>query len=341
MRLLYRNGWAYLEISRKKRIALHTKDRDNAEAQKLEAERRVAQAKIDQLDNKPRPESITISKLSNLYCARSSGKKPLSAETLKKDKLTLKLFAEVVDDIPIRNVDHTTVDKFEKACRERGVGDEGMASYLRHLKAAFRWAAEKRQKYIESAPQIDLPRDETEKPLEFRLIEREDVVRLIEKAKELRGERFGVLIDVYASTGCRRREALSLSPQKAVLSGKKAYIDVLGKRNKWRRLYIPPYLRADLKAMLDENPVFQWHPDTVSHWFGEICAALDPPVDARLHDLRHTWITRMLERGVPVHIVQVLAGHSKISTTMKYVHVIEEIRARELEDKIYRKGGRL
>jgi site-specific recombinase XerD len=38
----------------------------------------------------------------------------------------------------------------------------------------------------------------------------------------------------------------------------------------------------------------------------------------------------MLLICVPVEIVQVLAGHEKISTTMDYVHLVDKIRARAI-----------
>jgi integrase len=41
----------------------------------------------------------------------------------------------------------------------------------------------------------------------------------------------------------------------------------------------------------------------------------------RLHDLRHTMVTLLLELGVPPHIVQAIAGHANIDVTMKvYAH---------------------
>ena len=42
----------------------------------------------------------------------------------------------------------------------------------------------------------------------------------------------------------------------------------------------------------------------------------------RFHDLRHTVATRMVEKGVPLPVVQEILGHAKISTTMRYTHVI-------------------
>lgn len=42
----------------------------------------------------------------------------------------------------------------------------------------------------------------------------------------------------------------------------------------------------------------------------------------RFHDLRHTAITMMVRRGVILPVVQKIAGHANIKTTMRYVHVI-------------------
>jgi len=51
----------------------------------------------------------------------------------------------------------------------------------------------------------------------------------------------------------------------------------------------------------------------------------------RLHDLRHSAISYMLDSGVPLHVVQKTAGHASVVTTMLYVHVRDDISDRELE----------
>ncbi|GAA0413277.1 hypothetical protein GCM10009530_77300 [Microbispora corallina] len=41
----------------------------------------------------------------------------------------------------------------------------------------------------------------------------------------------------------------------------------------------------------------------------------------RLHDLRHTCVSLLLDLGVPPHIVREIVGHSDIEVTMKvYAH---------------------
>jgi len=39
------------------------------------------------------------------------------------------------------------------------------------------------------------------------------------------------------------------------------------------------------------------------------------------HSLRHSFVTHMLQQGVPVQEVQILAGHSSVTTTMGYSHL--------------------
>jgi len=43
--------------------------------------------------------------------------------------------------------------------------------------------------------------------------------------------------------------------------------------------------------------------------------------DLTFHSLRHTFCTWMIQAGVPVPVVQKLAGHADVKTTMQYLHV--------------------
>jgi integrase len=44
----------------------------------------------------------------------------------------------------------------------------------------------------------------------------------------------------------------------------------------------------------------------------------------RYHDLRHTALTLMVESGINLNVVQSIAGHTEIKTTMKYVHLLAD-----------------
>jgi integrase/recombinase XerD len=44
------------------------------------------------------------------------------------------------------------------------------------------------------------------------------------------------------------------------------------------------------------------------------------------HALRHTFATNELRRGVPIHQLQADLGHSDLSTTAVYLHVVDKER---------------
>jgi integrase len=51
------------------------------------------------------------------------------------------------------------------------------------------------------------------------------------------------------------------------------------------------------------------------------CRAKLAQIDLNFHDLRHEAGSRKLEAGWPLHAVSVWLGHTKISTTEKYLNV--------------------
>lgn len=75
------------------------------------------------------------------------------------------------------------------------------------------------------------------------------------------------------------------------------------------------------------------HPNTLTNAFKRLTVKADVPV-IRLHDLRHTAATLMLEDGTHPKIVQERLGHSDISMTLnRYSHVTMDMQ-REAADRL-------
>ena len=50
------------------------------------------------------------------------------------------------------------------------------------------------------------------------------------------------------------------------------------------------------------------------------------------HDLRHTYISSLVEAGIDLATIKDLAGHSDISMTLKYTHIKEEMKRKAVAE---------
>ena len=72
----------------------------------------------------------------------------------------------------------------------------------------------------------------------------------------------------------------------------------------------------------------QVHADVLSHQVQKLFKACG--IKAKLKDLRHSAATYMLNSGIPIQVVKDILGHANLSTTQIYMHVLDEIKIREM-----------
>jgi len=144
----------------------------------------------------------------------------------------------------------------------------------------------------------------------------------------------GVLAVMYGC-GLRIGEAVSLTV-KDVDAGRMV-IRVVGKGNKERLAPLPRGLYLDLRSVWTtrQHPVWLFgnrqgsnhvNKGDLYQVFAQVRSELGLSGEVKPHSLRHSFATRLLERGVPVETVRILLGHASIKTTQTYLHLTEPIR---------------
>jgi integrase len=64
-------------------------------------------------------------------------------------------------------------------------------------------------------------------------------------------------------------------------------------------------------------------------------------IDLHWHDLRHEALSRLADDGVPVHELQMLAGHANITTTQRYMNARASSLAESMRHTRERRASRL
>lgn len=319
MRLYQRGGWWYAEFSRGKAKTLKTRDEATAAAIFKEMEKEYLRGRLIKLDGS----RLSLSEFSTEYEKHRPG---VSKWTVKKDALSLKLLREAIGNIQLRALSASKIKEFCGVCLTRGAKPQTVNGYLRHIKAALTYALD--ESLIEKKPKIKMV-PEKKADLAERIIPPKTIQAII-GAAAVDDQDFGRYLTVLLWTGARRREILSLQWQDVDIDRRSALL-TRTKGNRDRRVpLLPAAIQALKPYQKDIGPVFpSWHPDTVSKWFHSIARKCG--VDARLHDLRHSAVTYMLNSGIDIRVVQKIVGHANLSTTMIYSHLLDDVAAKEMQ----------
>jgi integrase len=138
------------------------------------------------------------------------------------------------------------------------------------------------------------------------------------------------IIITALNTGMRRNEILTLTWGNVDLNQKIIYI-VKTKSGKNREVPVNEELFSllyDMKTTSKSEYVFT-NPDTmqpfksIRHSFENACRRAGI-IRLRFHDLRHTFATRLVRKGVDVETLRSLLGHFSITVTERYIHTAAE-----------------
>lgn len=141
-----------------------------------------------------------------------------------------------------------------------------------------------------------------------------------EELRALYASAHGDLWRLLVNTGLRRGEVFKARREDA--RDGSLYVESLAtgrtKSGKWRAVPLNAAALDALELMGDDRLVDCATVDTLSDWFRDEARALG--LRGTLHWLRHTFCTALVQSGVSLYDVKILAGHSSITVTEKYAH---------------------
>src|ERR1700761_1616548 len=236
----------------------------------------------------------------------------------------------------------------------RGFKSSSVARRLSAIRHLFRFLLNERLRGDDPAAILSGPKRGRGLP---KVLSIADVDRMLTRAKELtlvpdasssqrlRAMRLYCLLEVLYATGLRVSELVSL-PRSAARNDARMIV-VRGKGNKERLVPLNDASRqamADYLAATDAAKSSKQKNAAISKWlfpsFGESghltrqhfardlkelasASGLAPRLVSP-HVLRHAFASHLLHNGADLRIVQTLLGHTDISTTQIYTHVVEE-----------------
>ncbi len=142
------------------------------------------------------------------------------------------------------------------------------------------------------------------------------------------------LVIMFAlDTGGRRSELLKLDWRNVDLANNRI-VFTKTKNGEDRAIRLTDRARAILEHLgpSDTGPVFTYNGKpvaSVTNAFesARAKAGLD---DVRFHDLRHTFASRLVQRGVPLYEVMQLTGHKSLVMVQRYAHLAPEFQERAI-----------
>ena len=234
----------------------------------------------------------------------------------------------------------------------KGLKARSTARCLSCLRALYRYLL--REKMLSDDPTLRVENPKLGRPLPETLTE-QDVERLLAApdTNTSMGVRDRTMLEVLYACGLRVSELTNL--QLSEINLRQGVIRIVGKGSKerlvpmgeesiiWVTRYLAEARLELLKKNLAQNCVFPSNRGVTmtrqTFWYRIKAHAQTAGIQKKLspHTLRHAFATHLLNHGADLRVVQLLLGHSDLSTTQIYTHVAQH-RMKELHQMHHPRG---
>jgi len=300
-------------------------------------------------DDQKNKESKTIdSFLDSLWLEQGLSKSTLDA--YRSDLKLLKVWAKK-RELKMDEISRPDLLEFIAFKAEQGSSARTSARMLSSLRRFYTYLMQ--QEIISTNPtdKISMPKIGRSLPV---LLTENEVLKLIKapNTKKPLGFRDRVMLELLYATGLRVSELVKLEVNQVNLN--QGYLRVMGKGDKERlvpmgktaKRWMKNYLNGPIQEILNDRQSDCLFPTRTStsisrQAFWQIIKkyAMKVGISAKLspHSLRHAFATHLINHGADLRVVQMLLGHSDLSTTQIYTHIAQH-RLKDLHEKHHPRG---
>ena len=258
-----------------------------------------------------------------LACKKLEGQ---SESTLYNKALELKSFANYFNK-PVSTI--TSMDlRMYIANMDENLKPITINNKMSKIKDFFQWL--QNEEYIISNPCKKINDMKSEKR-ERQPLSDEQVEIIRESLTDIRDK---AIVEFLLSTGCRCNEVVNVKIKD--IDWHRKSLLVIGKGNKQRRVYFTDRCKIVLNKYLESRagnseylfcssrkPYKKLTNRGLEIIVKKIGIKTNVEVHLHPHLFRHTFATKALNQGMPIEMVQMLLGHSKIETTQIYAKIKE------------------
>jgi integrase/recombinase XerD len=248
----------------------------------------------------------------------------------------------------LKSITSSDIREFLLSLHNQGLSSRSIARSMSSLKSFFKYLMEEDLIKENPVETLETPKIWRKLPHTLSLKEVESLLNQPDTETSL-GIRDKAMLEVLYATGVRVSELISLELND--LNLEVGFIRSYGKGGKERVIPLGEVAQSYLKVYLEQSRprliknkslpalfISRRKMPMTRQAFWKILkqyvlkANISVPVSP--HTLRHAFATHLLERGADLRSVQQMLGHSDISTTQIYTHVVQE-RMREVFDKCH------
>ena len=273
-----------------------------------------------------------------------ASEKGLSKNTLYSYKIDLDQFINFIQkkNIKARDFKDKDIKEFIGTFKNKGYEKSTVSRKISSLTHFFNFLLDEKEIDINPLNNFEIPKQTKKLPIILSNKHIDKILEFTKRDQSAAGIRLYTMIEILYATGIRISELVEM--KLSSIYEDKNFLLVSGKGNKERLVPISIKTRETLDKYLtirdnfisDKNNsiwLFPSKQSSIGHItrqrFNQLLNELNLHADLGIkrispHKLRHAFATHLLENGMDLRSLQQILGHSDISTTQIYTHVLKE-----------------